>query len=69
MQQYSTDDLIYEIQVINMFGLIKNSPLDVKFRGTVFRGPKFKLEWKMYSSPEHKQNEPLQVTCIFIDGL
>ena len=39
-----TDDLIYDIQVINIFLLIKNIPSDVKFRETVFRGPKFKLK-------------------------
>lgn len=39
-----TDDLIYDIQVINIFLLIKNIPSDVKFGETVFRGPKFKLK-------------------------
>lgn len=47
------------MQVMNVFLLIKDFPSDVKYRGTVFRCPKFKLEWEIHSAPELRQNAPM----------
>ena len=69
MQQHHTNGLTYEIQVINAFLALWKTSHQLSNSENVFRGPKLKLQWKIHSSAEHRQNVCKQVNQIFTDGL